>query len=428
MRTFLLGLTLLLSGCFFPPSVRPIDPGPVREVRAREGALRVGVAVRDITPPADCELSGFSIFRDADGVNDPLYARALVLERGETRVAIIALDLLGLQAGELDRMRPELPGAPADAVLVMCTHTHAGPDTLGFWGFPPFVSGIDRDYFAQLEVSMQEALAEAVAALRPAEVAVTQALVEPKGIAKNLRFDGRIDRELTVLHAREPGGGATLATLAIFGSHPEALGSKNTKISADYAAPLVAELEGQLGGTGLFAAGALGAMVTPDVERGADGFAETERIGRALGRAATEAIQALPAEAYEREPALSLRTAPVAVVADNGRYRFARSVGLLQRELKKGHLMTEVNLLRIGDASFLTVPGEMTPDAAEDLESLLPGRVKAVLGLTDDELGYLLPADQWELDAFSYESTFSPGRDTVPALRVGVERLCAPHR
>ena len=47
-------------------------------------------------------------------MHDDLYARALVLDSGNSRIAIVALDLVGSQAGYLSELGPRLRAAAVD--------------------------------------------------------------------------------------------------------------------------------------------------------------------------------------------------------------------------------------------------------------------------------------------------------------------------
>ena len=72
-------------------------------------------------------------------------------------------------------------------------------------------------------------------------------------------------------------------------------------------------------------------------------------------------------------------------------------------------------MLTIADASIACVPGEIYPEIVNGgiehpsgadfdvepveqppLRELMPGRVKFVFGLANDELGYLVPKSQWD--------------------------------
>ena len=64
-------------------------------------ALDVGFGEVDITPKLGGEekvwLAGYGPGRQAAGVHDPLMARCVVLEEGRTRIALVSVDLVGLQ-------------------------------------------------------------------------------------------------------------------------------------------------------------------------------------------------------------------------------------------------------------------------------------------------------------------------------------------
>ena len=92
---------------------------------SQKATLLAGVAKREITT------------RDEKSANDPLYAKALVLDDGVKRLAIIAMDTVGIggpfDLGDdfMDRLRARITDErliPPDAILVNATHTHTeGP-------------------------------------------------------------------------------------------------------------------------------------------------------------------------------------------------------------------------------------------------------------------------------------------------------------
>jgi len=93
--------------------------------------MRAGFGKYEITPPMGVELSGFGYYlgRCALSVNDPLYARAVMLESGGTRTLIISCDLLGLSRAVCQEVFEHAAGygvAPEN-VLIMSVHTHCGP-------------------------------------------------------------------------------------------------------------------------------------------------------------------------------------------------------------------------------------------------------------------------------------------------------------
>ena len=99
-------------------------------------ALRAGVAKADITPPAGLPMYGFlDRLKDnkvSTGTLDPLYARVLVLEAGEKRLALVTLDLgRTFRESELAQLRQRLKAtAGISFLIVTASHTHSGPNIL----------------------------------------------------------------------------------------------------------------------------------------------------------------------------------------------------------------------------------------------------------------------------------------------------------
>src|SRR3954468_21090236 len=110
--------------------------------------LSVGFGEVDVTPKLSEDkpvfLAGFSHNRAATKVHDPIMARAVVLSDGKQKVALVAVDVVGLFHAVAESVRKQLDGFAY--VCVSSTHNHEGPDTLGLWGKSPFVSGVDKAY------------------------------------------------------------------------------------------------------------------------------------------------------------------------------------------------------------------------------------------------------------------------------------------
>ena len=92
--------------------------------------LKVGFARVDISPSLGVSIQGSYKPRYAQGVRDPLYATAVTFDDGEKRIAVISLDLIGINMAFMAGLR----GAVAEAIetdvagiFITCTHTHYGP-------------------------------------------------------------------------------------------------------------------------------------------------------------------------------------------------------------------------------------------------------------------------------------------------------------
>ncbi|NUQ62543.1 MAG: hypothetical protein HUU20_08645 [Pirellulales bacterium] len=136
---------------------------------AEEKALQAGAAIVDITPrefPAI--VSGGFLERTADSVQDPLYARSLVLDDGKTRVAMVVVDSLMMPRDVVDdakRQAEKATGIRADRMLVAATHTHSAPSVGGALG-----TGVDENYVKRLPGWIADAVQAAAADLAPAKV------------------------------------------------------------------------------------------------------------------------------------------------------------------------------------------------------------------------------------------------------------------
>src|SRR5215210_1673274 len=134
------------------------------------GDLAVGFAEADVTPKLDpakpIYIAGFGHNRKATKVHVPITARAVVLSDGKTKVALVAVDVVGLFNAVAEAVRKQVGGFAY--VCVSSTHNHEGPDTLGLWGKSPFASGVDKEYMKEVETAIVRIIHEADKGRKPA--------------------------------------------------------------------------------------------------------------------------------------------------------------------------------------------------------------------------------------------------------------------
>lgn len=408
-------------------------------------ALEAAAAKVDITPDLAKEkvwLAGFGAKgRRPTGVHDPLYARLVLLREGDKTVALVGLDLLGFYLNETRNLRRAWAGDDAGKTLfVHATHTHSGPDTLGLWGPTVGVSGINRRYEDRVEARIVDALKVLESQLRPVTAKGGHGTLDPRGLCRDSRDPQVIDPNVGVLRLTGSDGKA-VATVVNWSCHPEVIGRENTLLTADYPGPLCARVEEKTGGACLFLNGVIGGLMTPDAK--AENFYETARIGAAVADAALALKTGAPAGG------LSYRAVLPKVPVENSRYLLflgaltgghalydaqgtalpaRRAFSLSLRHLlfglpeeKRPWIETEVSVLDIGPARLLGMPAEVFPELAiggydgkysfgrpvvdpkgpeRDLKSapkgpylreLISAPVPMIVGLANDELGYLVP-------------------------------------
>jgi hypothetical protein len=256
--------------------------------------LSAGAASATITPRVGVDLSGYAARPGPSvGVHDELWCRALVLDDGARRVAIAALDLLGVDL-ELDAAIREATSAylPPDHLLINCSHTHAGPSVTRL----DRRVAADRGYVSSLPRRIAEVVKEAASRLAPATLSYGSA---PGRIGINRRermSDGRItigrnpegivDQEVRALRV-STAAGDPIAVLFHHACHGTTMGGENFLISAEWMGAACACLMQRVGAPALFLQGCAG-QTNPDARERS--FEEVTRLGEAACEAVLRAL------------------------------------------------------------------------------------------------------------------------------------------
>lgn len=418
-----------------------VEFAPAGGARAAAPGFAVGFAEADCTPALGGKpvyLAGFGHDRRATKVHDAIMCRAVVFKDHQRKLALVTLDVVGLFYPEVQAVRQELRDFAY--VLVSSTHSHEGPDTLGLWGPSPVRSGVDPDYLKLLREKIVEAVRAADGAAQPAVARLGHVK------APELLHDGR---EPYVLHdglhtlrfvaPTEPT--KTLGLLVNWHCHPETMSSKNTELTADFPYYAVKALKAKHGCPVAYFTGAVGGLMTslhvPLKDDGGqelrDGtWEKTERYGLLLARRCDEAIQ------QDQPVALApmeFRSRALFVPMTNPLYHLGRKLGVLKREAfaAAGDLYraapvgketkdadmaveTEIAALLLGEVRVACIPGEIYPELAlgkvQDpadpgadfpdapaepaVFASLGGKHQLLLGLANDEIGYIIPKRQWD--------------------------------
>lgn len=352
--------------------------------------LKVGAAKRIITPDPLLPVSGgMGPTLPVKEKQGDLFARAMVFEKGDERIAIVGLDFIGWPAYLGDKSRALIEKIPAENILIGVTHTHSGPDT---YGIPDENGNVSTD-FKYLEWCIQqiaEAVNEALENAQPADLKI--AVDEAKGkIAFNYYAPRLYDPRCGVIQAIGKDG-KTIATLVNYATHPEIIGPKRGILSPDMCGPLYDRIEEKVGGMALFMNSAQGGMVTADnrLEDGkwASDWAECERNGNLL---ADEALRIVESAPVQSNPSILCTSKVIEFPVENPRMQTAlKNSPIADASGKENVVVTRVNLLNIGSAQVLTVPGEALPNIGYYLKRNMNTELPFLFGLTNDAYGYII--------------------------------------
>ncbi|HRP31505.1 MAG TPA: hypothetical protein PKV73_06420 [Agriterribacter sp.] len=381
--------------------------------------FRAGAAVRVITPNPLLPVSGgIGTPRQATVKQGDLYARALVLEKGKTRIAIVNIDNLGWPAVLGNKSRALIKGIAPENILIGVTHTHSAPDAYGF----PDEQGkshADLKYLDWCVQQIADAVNEAVNNLEPAFLKI--AVDEAKGkIAYNYYAPQLYDPRCGVIQAIAATGknkNKPIATLVNYAIHPEIIGSSRGILSPDLCGPLYHRIEEKAGGIALFMNSAQGGMVTADnrLPNGseANDWAECIRIGELL---ADEALRIVADAPVQNNPGLYCAAKSIQFPIDSDIMKFILSKSPLRLAGDNSNMdfaTSQLNLLNIGTAQVLTIPGEALPNIGYYVKRHMATKQPFLFGLTNDAFGYILTkVDFNSFKRYDYVSHTSLGEMT----------------
>ncbi|MGF1583447.1 MAG: neutral/alkaline non-lysosomal ceramidase N-terminal domain-containing protein [Gemmataceae bacterium] len=459
---FLVSLVLASAGTLPAPTVASAE-------NAHAPQLKVGFAETDITPQVKQRtvyMAGFGKGRVATGVHDPLMVRAVVFQHNNEKIAMVSVDVVGLFYEFTQKIRTRLPGYKY--VLVSATHNHEGPDTMGLWGPNPFLSGIDQKYMSHLQNQVVKAVQSAAKNLRSANTRLG------KHRAPELLHDSRKPLvkhdEIVVLQFLQPKSSQSIGILVQWNCHPEVLGGSNKLITADHVGYTVAYLKRKYKCPVAYFTGTVGGLMTnlrvPVRDKNGKllkdrTFQKAERYGNLVGEAADTALkESLPVKLYP----FDVRQKQIYLPIANEVYLLGWKLGVLRRKAYKWNgniekakelprrntsvknlcLRTEVGYIRLGELGVAAIPGEIYPELVlgkyqdpvepgadypksklePSIYSQFSTKHKMIIGLANDEIGYIIPKRQWDQKPpycygrkrSQYGEINSLGSETAPLL------------
>jgi len=380
--------------------------------------FKAGVAVRIVTPnPLLPVTGGTGGTSPATRKIGELTVRALALVSNGTNVVIVNADFLGFPGILCERVRARVKEVPAQNIIIGSTHTHSAPDMYAFMN-KDGKSGADLKYIDDVCAKMADAIREAIGRMEPA--VLKSAVGEARGkIAYNYYAPALYDPRMNVLQflSVKPDG-KPIATLVNYASHPEIIGPDQGILSPDFCGSLYDRVAEKGGGIALYMNGAQGGMVTADCRdpnnpgKDIHTWEECVRIGQLM---ADEALRiAAPAPVQENPNLACFETIVKLPVQSPLMRAILASSPLGFKVTADGSVPAQVNVVHLGTAQILTVPGEALPNIGYYLKRKMRGRENLLFGLTNDALGYML--SKYDFDSFKryeYITRTSLGENTA---------------
>lgn len=399
---------------------------------AQAQALRVGRAAIDITPPLEMPFQvpqrpPYPVV-PAEGIHDPLHAKAVVFEQGGTRAAIVACDVTALPTAIVVQARKligEHTAVPPENVMITATHTHTGP-VLGprfFEHATPVEMKIALDYLDRLPRMIAESVRVAEANLAPArlqaaighvpDVAFNRRFlmknglvsVNPgaKAVAKGqvIRPAGPTDPSLPLVYIDTPDG-EPMVTMLNFGIHLDTM--TGFSYSADFPYE-IAQILAAVKGPGMLTQFTIGAagdinhyrVIDPRGPHFGHGPQESARIGALL---AGEVVRnygnlEMVADGPLKVSREMVQLIANKVIADDGEPAKEKKTPAVgsggPKPAANPHAFeAEVMTITIGDQlAFVGMPGEIFSELGLALKARSPFKYTFLNALANGGIGYV---------------------------------------
>ena len=443
-----------------------------RVLRVGFGRIKINPDLSD--PKRPIYIAGFGQNRKATAIHDDLWAIACVIDDGWTRLGIVSLDAIGFFHDDVLKVRGRLlPDWKLDYAIVCSTHNHSTPDLMGLWGPHYLHSGVDGDYLEFVRSSCVTALGVAVTNLQPARIAFGEIPLETTNLVTDTRKPIVFDPNIRLMYFTEANSPKALGSIVTWADHPETPWSENTEITGDYCGYLRQALEQGVvvgnqriadgfGGIHLYINGAIGGLMTTspgvtvhDPFSNQDFQKPSHDKARALGRQlASRVLPFLQGTnlVFTDYVPIGIQARTVELPLANKIFLLGGYLGVIDRGyIKWRTLRSEVALVTLGDASIACVPGEIYPEIVNGgieqppgadfpiaplevppLRQLMPGRIKFVFGLANDEVGYLIPKSEWDAKPpYTYGAKHAPygeinsvGPDAAGSVHAALKQFC----
>lgn len=397
---------------------------------AKSDRFLLGFAKKSILPDnvnkKKYYVAGYGENNPAKGVLDPPHTHAVWLDdlSGKGGIVLVSIDNVGMLNKDVNRLRARLHDfamlSGCRSINIVSTHSHAGIDTMGIWGPLP-LSGKDPKYMELVFSQTVKAVKEAYASRKPGRLYLGK--TEVPDMQEDIRTPIVYSKTLTRLRF-EPDDGKQQVYIINFASHSESLQGCNSRISADFPHYLREKIRQDTGAETLYCVGAIGGMISMDIpneqeirDNGGDFAESTANIGRKLADYALSIK-----DETELKPKIGCIRQDFYVKAENTLLLIAAKAGILEADeyrLPDGSgfaMKSEISYLEIGSLKILMLPCEIFPElvyggylSAEESATGCGGEINPIplqeivgdevmiIGLANDELGYVLPPNDFLL-------------------------------
>jgi neutral ceramidase len=368
----------------------------------------IGFSKINLTPPSPVALAGYGNRKGKHytTVADSIFVRAIVVDNGLKKIAIVSADLLLIPPKVTEALQQQLPsiGYNIEDVFLGATHTH---NSIGNWG-----EGAAGILYGSYEESMIQFI---TSKMLTAIIAAGEKTIEGRiGFAK-ISNDTAVDNRLIKNGPEDPfirlveftRNDSVKLLLTTYAAHATCLYSKNLELSGDYPGKLVEKLEKSGYDFAMFMAGAVGSHKPGAPEWGFECFEwmADELVGSIESnknnfvKVNGSVIQSFHVPLYLSDPQVKV-TPDLKVRSWLFRSAF-------------GEYRVHVSALRIGDLVMLGTPADLSGEFSPQLDSVALSEHVHVIptSFNGGYIGYLTPKKYYDNRYFETQlmNWYAPG-------------------
>ncbi len=469
-RFLKLGIGLMVCTAVGGLSAQPVGSA---KPTAMPRQFRAGAAASNITPALGTSINGYFNDRRARHVHDELHARCLVLDDGQTRLAIVVCDSCMIPREIMDaakRRVQEKYGLAPDHILISATHTHTAPTSAAILQSEP-----DPRYLEFLVERIADGVGRAINNLAPARVAWgagrepnqvfnrrwkmkpgtippnpfggTNDLVKmnpPIGSPDLVEPAGPTDPEVSVLSLQSPEG-RPIALLANYSLHYVGT-SRGNDISADYYGAFADRIQQLLGAdrldplfVAMLSNGTSGNINNINFRQKREPLPPYEQIHIVAGAIAAEAYRVCQGLQYRDwvplgiqqteiklgvrlpSPEEVVRAEAILAAANTKELKtpeqvYARETVLMKDYPKQVPVLLQA--IRIGDLGIAAIPCEVFAETGLAIKEKSPFKQTFTIELANGYNGYLPTPEQHKLGGYETWRARSSYLETDAAPKV----------
>ena len=415
---------LVLAALIFQSLLLACD-SKTKELTNEDNHLWAGASSATINPDIGMFIAGDKPNRRFTGIHDSLFVKAVVLRKDKEIIALVTLDCIGLLYPDTQKIREKACEMINDSlikperIIVASNHVHSGPDVVGIWGPSQLESGVDSLYMQRMIETSAMQVKKAFDKMKPAEVFSSSGEFGEEWVS-NICEPEEIDRELSTIQFTDTTG-RNIATMANFACHPTFYDAVQNEVSADYVGAYYNDLSAAMEGEHLFFQGAIGGWVQPVKED------QSFEVGQKRGEELSTEVQRLLKRKTElASNSIAFRNEVFELPVSNPGWAQLAAAGVIKRKISST-TTTEMAWFSIGEAQFITHPGETPPAYSFASKKLMSDGPKFVIGLGLDAMGYILKPEYFDpntdLPHAEYLTRMSPGIEAGPLVLKKVHKL-----